>query len=308
MTGDAGTLGSTGDSEPQSGRAFRVVQVSDTHLSRWDGPLRRNFRALAHFVNSTLRPDLVINTGDIIMANPDSDEDYQVAADLHGLFSAPVRFLPGNHDVGEAYDRTTWWATTSERMARFRRFFGDAPWIEWLGDVALIGLNSQVLGSGIAEEADQWRWLEAAAGAVAGRQVIVFQHMSFWTPYSGSDQRPGGISEADRERVLRTLREARVWGIANGHVHRYRRTWQRDNIRELWAPPTSFLVEREESARLPAGLEELGVVLFTIGPERIEATFQTTPGLEEVVTGGFAEAARIRTEIAAARQAFGGPG
>lgn len=91
MAGDTGALGSMRDSEPQGGSAFRVVQLSDINLSRWDGPLRQNFQALAHFVNSTLQPDLVINTGDIIAANPDSDEDYQAAADFHALFSAPVR-------------------------------------------------------------------------------------------------------------------------------------------------------------------------------------------------------------------------
>lgn len=279
-----------------------MVQISDTHLGRWDGPLRRNFRALAHFVNTVLRPDLVINTGDIVLANPESDEDYRAAAGLHRLISAPVRYLPGNHDVGEAYDHT-WWATTSERMARYRHFFGDIPWLEWLGGFALIGFNSQVLGLELDEEQRQWRWLERIAPAVAGRNVILFQHMSFWTEYSGSDGRPGGITATDRERVLSTLGGARVWGVANGHVHRYRRTRHGDAF-EVWAPPTSFLVEPEESARLPVGLEQLGVVLYEFERDQVRVTFQTTPGVEKVVSGGFEESGRIRGEIAAARQAF----
>jgi predicted MPP superfamily phosphohydrolase len=83
---------------------MRVVQISDTHLSRWDGPLRRNFRAVADFVNTVLKPDLIVNTGDLILSNPGADEDYAAAKQLHLLLAAPVRFVPGNHDVGEAYD------------------------------------------------------------------------------------------------------------------------------------------------------------------------------------------------------------
>jgi hypothetical protein len=127
--------------------------------------------------------------------------------------------------------------------------------------------------------------------------------MSFWTPYSGSDGRPGGIAEADRARVLSILGGAWIRGVANGHTHRYRKRRQADAF-EVWAPPTSFLVEPEESARLPGGLEQLGVVLYEIEREQVRITFQTTPGLEEVESGGFEESARIRGEIAAARHAF----
>lgn len=264
--------------------------------------MRRNFRALAEFVNTVLRPDLVVNTGDITLSNPEADEDYRAAAELHRLIEAPVRYVPGNHDVGEAYDHT-WWATTSERMTRYRRHFGDVPWLERLADFTIIGFNSQILGLGLDEERDQWQWLERIAPPLAGQNVIVFQHMSFWTEYSGSDGRPGGIREPDRNRLLSILDGARLWGVANGHVHRYRKNRQAGPF-EVWAPPTSFLVEPEESARLPAGLEQLGVVLYEFDRGRAHVTFQTTPGLAEVVSGEFEEGRHIRDEIAAARASF----
>lgn len=275
-----------------------MVQLSDTHLARWDGALRRNFHAVAHFVNTVLKPDLVINTGDVILSNPDADEDYEAAVAFHRHIAAPVRFVPGNHDVGEAYDRD-WWATTRERLARFRGHFGETPWLEWLGDVGLIGLNSQVFGTGLPEEQEQWRRLAVIADAVRGHTVLLFQHMSFFTEYSGSDGRRGGITAADRERVLGILSEARVWGVANGHVHRYRKRLH-GNAFEVWGPATGFLVEPVEAARLPAGLEQLGVVLYEFERSEVRATFQAPPFLEDVVSGGFPESARIRAEIAAA--------
>src|SRR5262249_54746295 len=154
--------------------------------------------AVAGFVNTVLRPDLVVNTGDVALSNPDADDDHAAARELHHAFSAPVRFVPGNHDVGAADDRT-WWATTSERVARYRGRFGESPRLDQLGDVALIGLNSQVFGSGLPEEDEQWRRLAEFAEAVRGRTVILFQHLSFWTEFSGSS---GRLAPGDRGRIL----------------------------------------------------------------------------------------------------------
>lgn len=282
------------------GTTLRLVQISDTHLSRWDGPLRRNFRAIAGLVNDTLSPDLVVHAGDSVMANPDAEEDFHAARDLLGLIRAPMLFIPGNHDVGEPYERT-WWTATDERVARFRRHFGPAQWLHWFGDVALIGLNSQVFGTGLAEERLQWQWLSDIAAEVEGRATIVFLHKSFWTGYRGSDGRQGAIDLVDRDRILQVLSGSRLLGVSNGDVHRYRKTWRGEQF-ELWGPSTAFLVHREETQKLPAGLEQLGVVLFEVTGERVTTTFQTTPGLEEVEAGGFEEAGLIRGEIRAAME------
>ncbi|MGH3410873.1 MAG: metallophosphoesterase family protein, partial [Streptosporangiaceae bacterium] len=203
---------------------LRAVQISDTHLSRWDGPLRRNFCTLTRFVNETLRPDLVVHAGDSVLSNPDAEEDYLAAKELLSMIDAPMLFIPGNHDVGEPYERT-WWTTTSMRVDRYRRHFGSVPWLRWLGQVALIGLNSQVFGTGLPEEDEQWQWLAAIAPSVADRPVVLFVHKSFWTGYCGSDGRQGAIDPADRERILSTLREARLLGVSCGDVHRYRKFW-----------------------------------------------------------------------------------
>ncbi|GLK99225.1 metallophosphoesterase family protein [Dactylosporangium matsuzakiense] len=285
---------------PHGDPPLRLVQLSDTHLSRWDGPLRRNFRTLAGFVNDTLRPDLVIHAGDSVLSNPDAEEDFLAARELLGLIRAPMLFIPGNHDVGEPYERT-WWTATADRVARYRRHFGPDRWLHWFGDVALIGLNSQIFGIGLAEEDEQWQWLAAVAREVEGRATIVFLHKSFWTGYCGSDGRQGAIDPADRDRILDILRGSRLLGVSNGDVHRYRKTWRGEQF-ELWGPSTAFLVHREETQKLPAGLEQLGVVLFEFVGEQVKTTFQTTPGLEEVEVGGFGESKLIRGEIRAAME------
>lgn len=282
---------------------MRAVQISDTHLSRWDGPLRRNFRALAAFVNETMRPDLVVHAGDMVLANPDAEEDFGAARELLRLIDAPILHLPGNHDVGEPYERT-WWTASAARLERYQRYFGPTRWVHRLGDVALVGINSQIFGTGLPDEADQWSWLEEVAPSLAGRTVLLFQHKSFWTPYCGSDGRQGAIDPADRERILDILRDTRLVGVSTGDVHRYKKTWY-DERWEVWGPSTAFLVHREETEKLPAGLEQLGVVLFEITGENIKPTFQTVSGLEEVEVGGFGESRLIREEIATAMRNAG---
>ncbi len=83
---------------------MRIIQFSDTHLSHLGGTPSKNMSSLVDYLNKELVPDLVINTGDVVIVNPDSAEDRRTAHELHEQIAAPLRVLPGNHDVGESGD------------------------------------------------------------------------------------------------------------------------------------------------------------------------------------------------------------
>ena len=104
---------------------MRIVQISDTHLSHRGGVTTANLRQIAAWVNVSLRPDLIINTGDIVAASPDLPLDRAWARAVHDGFDAPVRYLPGNHDVGEP-GPAPWkgLSVTAERVAAHRAVFG----------------------------------------------------------------------------------------------------------------------------------------------------------------------------------------
>src|SRR4051812_17631449 len=79
---------------------FRLIQISDTHLSRRHHKLTDNFHRVAEYIDA-LRPDLVINSGDLAfdaLAHPD---DLVFARELHANLPVPCRYLPGNHDIGD---------------------------------------------------------------------------------------------------------------------------------------------------------------------------------------------------------------
>jgi hypothetical protein len=132
----------------------RIVQISDTHLSHFGGVTNENFARLVDFVNDSLRPDLVVNSGDVGILYPDSAEDRELAVKAHAAFEAEVRVLPGNHDVGEAGEHA-WMGlkVTSERVANFREAFSGDRFLEIVGsDWAVVGMNSEICSSGLPEE------------------------------------------------------------------------------------------------------------------------------------------------------------
>ena len=99
---------------------MRIVQLSDTHVSHLGGVPAENLSLLADHINHDIRPDLVIHTGDVVIADPDSAADRDAAKALLARIDAPLLVLPGNHDVGESAD-DPWMglAVTSERIAAF---------------------------------------------------------------------------------------------------------------------------------------------------------------------------------------------
>lgn len=156
--------------------AFRVVQISDTHLSPRHGFFVKNFRAVIPAVEA-LSPALVVNTGDLSINGPDEDAELAFARAEHGAFAAPVVLLPGNHDVGdEPPGQDPAQLVTEARLDRFRAHVGLGRFCSDIGDWRLIGLNSLLFGSSLGADAEQAAWLEARLGEAGGRPVGLFLH------------------------------------------------------------------------------------------------------------------------------------
>ena len=142
---------------------MRIVQISDTHLSQHGGVTTVNLQLIAAWVNDALRPDLIVNTGDIVAASPDQPLDRGWARAVHAAFDAPVVYLPGNHDVGEpGVDAAPWkdLRITSERVASHCAVFGPSHFAVGDGEWLVAGINSELLGSGLDEEHAQWQWTD----------------------------------------------------------------------------------------------------------------------------------------------------
>jgi 3',5'-cyclic AMP phosphodiesterase CpdA len=103
----------------------RIIQFSDTHISHFGGVGHGAAERLADYLNEVAQPDLVVNTGDVVILDPDSTEDRDAAMRIHERIDAPLRVLPGNHDVGECAPEP--WRgirVSSRRVQGFRSAWG----------------------------------------------------------------------------------------------------------------------------------------------------------------------------------------
>ncbi len=220
---------------------MRIAQISDTHLSDRHGFFHDNFLRVVEAVNAW-GPDLVIHTGDLSINGADRAADLVFSVREMERFDAPVLMLPGNHDVGEEpgfmqLDQPT----TAERLDRYARVAGADRWTRDAGDWRLIGINAQVIGTGLEREAEQAAWLEAELTAAAGRPVGVFTHKPLFFPRRLDGDRPGEIvmPAGARARLYGLLRRHGVRFLASGHLHKYLDVAM-GPTRFVWAPATAY--------------------------------------------------------------------
>lgn len=263
---------------------MRIVQLSDTHISHLGGVPAENMSLLADHINNEIRPDLVVHTGDVVIADPDSAPDRDAARRLLALVDAPLLVLPGNHDVGESADEP-WMelAVTSERIAAFvaawgqDRFLREGSATTRSANWVFIGINSERLGSGLPEEDEQWDWLADAARQARGKSVMLFLHKPLWSPVGSRS----GITppEAARQRLVALFADARLRVVANGHMHCHRRTSEGE-ILTVWAPSLTFAMPADAEYGLEASAP--GIVEYVIEGDAVRAELRQVPGLSGV--------------------------
>jgi 3',5'-cyclic AMP phosphodiesterase CpdA len=155
---------------------FKLIQVSDTHLSRERPYFVPNWDAMVAHVNAA-QPDMLLNTGDIALNGENMPDDLAFAAEQHRRLTVPVHAIPGNHDIGDNPSPNSHGAGISDpRREIYRSHFGAEQWTMAAGDWYFIALNAQLLGSGLPAEAAQWAFLEQAFSTAGERPVALFLH------------------------------------------------------------------------------------------------------------------------------------
>ncbi|MGH7031660.1 MAG: metallophosphoesterase family protein [Stellaceae bacterium] len=253
---------------------MRIIQITDTHLSRGKAHFLDNWEPLAQWIAAE-RPDLVIHTGDVTVDGAAIEDDLAYAAGLLRGLGVRFRAIPGNHDVGEAGHARQ--PVNAERLTRWRAHFGRDWWVEDIAGWRLIGLDALILGSGSGEETAQAAWLEAAMARADGRRIAWFLHKPLFLdrPEEG-DTGYWSVKPEPRARLMALLHRHDVALVASGHLHKAR-DFVHDGTRYLWAPASSFLVGEMQPA-MP-GEKRLGAARFELDGERLTAEIVEVPGL-----------------------------
>ncbi len=264
---------------------FRLIQISDTHLARRLPTLTQNFHRVSEYIDAR-RPDLVVNSGDLAFDGPTNRDDLEFARELHAALPVACRYLPGNHDIGdnptELGPAPPQPATEQERQ-NFLSIFGEDRWRFDAAGWRFIGLNSLVMNTGLASEAEQYDWLASQLSSADGKPVALFLHKPL---YLNSPEDPELAASAiryipmpARSRLVEMLRAADLRLVASGHVHQ-RRDFTYRHIRHVWAPSAGFIIS--DAKQEVIGTKEVGLVEYHFQPDSFEVRHVRAPGQIEV--------------------------
>lgn len=256
--------------------AFRVAQVSDLHLSARAPGFAANAARLAGWLGGA-RPDLVVNTGDVSLDGADDAADLRLARAWHDGLGIEWVAVPGNHDVGDLPASRQ--PANPARLARWHAEMGPDRFLRDVPGWRLLGLDSQVAGTGLPEEAAQAAWLAAALEGAGGREVALFLHKPLYEEQAGETAETYWcVPPAARARLLAILHRHPPALVASGHIHQWRDRGVVDGMRQIWGPSAGFVVG--DPWQRPVGEKVLGLVEHVFHPDGTFGTrLERVPGL-----------------------------
>ncbi len=259
-----------------------MLVVSDSHLSARASEAGANWEAAAAVARHAA---LVIHAGDLTLEGAEDGADFDHARRLLDSLGVPWFAVPGNHDVGDN-PGTAGPVIDGERLDRWRTSLGPDRWTVDVGDWTVVGINAQLLDSGLDAEGDQWVWLEQRLGAQPpGRPVMLVTHK----PLGASDAEMAispthrFVPASARRRLDEALAQVHCPVVVSGHVHQSR-VINHDGRRHIWAPSTWAVLS--EAAQRTVGLKRCGVLSLGLGSHGWVRTEMVEPaGLAQLTLG-----------------------
>ncbi len=265
---------------------FRLTQITDTHLTPRVPPFVENFHRVSQHIDDT-RPDLVVNSGDVAFDGSDHPDDLAYAKTLHDALPVDCRYIPGNHDIGD--NPTSTGAPPHQRVSdtprqQFIAAFGDDRWRFDAAGWSFIGLNSLIMNSALASEAEQSEWLASELSTLRGRPLALFIHKPLYLHHPDDPELAAKsfryVPMPARSQLIAQLDTVDLRLVACGHVHQRRDTTFR-TIRHIWAPSASFIIKSDEKQE-PIGVKEVGLVEYAFQPDGFEVRHVRAPGQVDV--------------------------
>ena len=264
---------------------FRLTQISDPHLARRLSKLTDNFHRVSEYIDAR-RPDLVINSGDLAFDGPTNRDDLEFARTLHAALPVPCRYLPGNHDIGDNPTRVgppPSQPVTEQDQQAFLSIFGEDRWRFDAAGWCFIGLNSLVMNTGLASEAEQFDWLASQLSTTGGKPVALFLHKPLFLNSPGDSELAATsiryVPMPARSRLVEMLGAVDLRLVASGHVHQ-RRDFTYRHIRHVWAPSAGFIIS--DAKQEVIGVKEVGLVEYRFQPDGFEVLHVRAPGQIDV--------------------------
>jgi 3',5'-cyclic AMP phosphodiesterase CpdA len=241
---------------------MRLLLVTDTHLAPAAFPCNENWRAVKEFAR-TAGADLTVHLGDITLDGTEDPAQHDWALAESADWPTRLRFLPGNHDIGDNPPGAGVKAKQPLKLgqlASYRRDYGSDYWSIDAGAWRLIGLNAQLFGSAGAAEAEQWAWLGGALAEARGQKLALLLHKPLFHE-DPEDARPHirYVPQPQRRWLLELLAPTDLKLVLSGHAHQFLdRTLT--GVRHIWLPSAAFFIPDARQERLGEKLTGVGVL------------------------------------------------
>lgn len=242
---------------------MKIALISDTHLAPEAPAFGRNGQAVLAWIQA-LPADLVLHLGDITADGIKDAAHYRTAAELFAPLGDRIRFVPGNHDIGDNPGETHTGKEPTvdpERLALYRATFGDDRWVLSVDGWTLVGLNAQLFGSEDEEEEAQFAWLSRVLAEAAGPVGLVLHKPLFRETPDEAEIHHRYVPHAARRRLLAQFVRHDLRFVLSGHTHQTRRRHVA-GIEHVWAPSTAFVIPDALQERI--GEKVVGTMILTL--------------------------------------------
>lgn len=242
---------------------MRIALVSDTHFARDDMLTRENWDVVARWLHVTA-PDLTIHLGDVTANGVHHPENLVHARELLRAVPSELLLLPGNHDIGDHAPKGGLHPTEpigTVPLTAYREVFGPDRWTRVLGGWRLVGLNAQLLSSGLAEEEEQFAWLAATLREGQGPLALFIHKPLFRDAANENAPHTRYVPRPARRRLLEMLAPHDLRLVAAGHTHQLRRLVA-GGVEHVWVPSTAFTLPDMLQERI--GEKRVGVTLLQL--------------------------------------------
>ena len=257
---------------------MKIAVIADPHIGTEKANFGPNWEAVVAHVNS-LDVAFSVVLGDLTLDGANLEDDLIFAKGALTALRQPVLVLPGNHDVGDV-SRESRQSADAERLARWKHHFGSDRWIcDTIPGWRLVGINSQILGTGMAEEEEQWEAIGAALDPSSNRVTVLFTHMPlFLENWDEADRPYWAVLGHVRKRLRMLLKTSGTAAVVSAHVHRTLDLHQASEPQMIWTAASSFL-SRDESMPSQPGKEFLGVTILDFTGDDLDVRFDSVPGI-----------------------------
>ena len=264
------------DSQPGSPRSYRY---NPAWAENWE-TAQKQIREI--------RPDLLLFGGDHTRDGDLHDYELEKAKGDLDAFPFPCHAVPGNMEAGNkpapcrsARDDRDDLAisVTSQKIARYKRYFGDFPWSFVHKGVRFSGFYAALAGSGLPAEKEMWDWLGKLPDLPRADHHVIITHYPLFldTPDDATFDLTVleaylpwyfSIDKPHRERMLDAYRAAGVTIAISSHIHCHK-TDVFDGILFIKSPATCMSQMRD---RWPDADTTLGFLRFDVTDAGITET------------------------------------